>query len=137
MPTLTEVEHARALMLEAIDWSVMKWLTEKKRVRKAADKANLTLNTVEQELQSKWGPELKSAYAKSGVARPEIKRLASKIREEHDAANTLRLQAEDTFDGAEKRLSTAMAREGCRQAIAGWEHHLEAIRLSQSALDSK
>jgi hypothetical protein len=137
MAKLIEVEKARALMLEAIDWSVMKWLTEKKRVRRTADKANEVLNSVELEIHAQWSPGFKAAYEKSGAVSQENGRLARKIREEHDAANRLRLQAEDTFDAAEKRLSTAMAREGCRQAIEGWDHHVEAIRLAEYVLKLK
>jgi hypothetical protein len=137
MAKLSEVEKARALMVEAIDWSVMKWLTEKKRVRRTADKANEVLISVELEIHKQWNTGFKAAYEKSGVVSPENGRLARKIQEEHDEANRLRLQAEDTFDGAEKRLSTAMAREGCRQAIEGWDHHMEAIRLAESAMKMK
>jgi len=135
MEKLTEVEQARALMTEAIDWSVMKWLSEKKRVRKSADRANQVLNEVEEGLHARWAPKFTSVYDKSGAASPEIKQLASRIRREHDAANKFRMEAEKTFDVAEKRLSTAMAREGCRQAIQGWDHHLEAIRLAEIALE--
>ncbi len=137
MRTLREVELARALMTEAIDWSVMKWLTEKRRVRRAADKANDTLNAVEQEIRTGWSPSFTEVYQKSIAGNPELKNLAAKIRAEHDAANQLRLKAEETFDVAEKRLSTAMARDGCRQAIEGWDHHVEAIRLAESALEIK
>ena len=137
MTKLTEVDHAKALMTEAIDWSVVKWLAEKKRVRRTADKANEILNAVEQEIHGRWSPKFKGIFDKSGTATPDLKHLATKIREEHDAANRLRLQAEDTFDVAEKRLSTAMARDGCRQAIEGWNHHVEAIRLAESALEIK
>lgn len=137
MRKLTEVEQARSLMLEAIDWSVMKWLAEKKRVRKTADRANEVLNAAEQEIQSKWSPGFRQIYDKSGTGTQDLKKLAAMIREEHESANRLRLQAEDTFDVAEKRLSTATARDGCRQAIEGWDHHLKAIRLSESALEIK
>ncbi len=137
MANLTEVKDARALMTEAIDWSVMKWLSEKKRVRKTADRANEVLNSVEQAVQQKWSSDFKAAYQKSGDAPPALRRLANKIRDEHDTASKLRAQAENTFDVAEKRLSTAMAREGCRQAIEGWDHHMEAIRLAESALEMK
>lgn len=134
MKELTEVERARALMTEAIDWSVMKWLREKKRVRRSADKANEILNEVETKLHEQWGPRFRLVYDKSGAASPQTKELANRIRREHEAANRFRMEAETTFDAAEKRLSTAMAREGCRQAIEGWNHHLEAIRLAETAL---
>lgn len=54
MRKLTEVEDAKALMTEAVEWSVMKWLREKKRVRKAADKANAALDALEQEIKRSW-----------------------------------------------------------------------------------
>ncbi len=135
MGKLTEVDQARALMTDAIEWSVMKWLSEKKRVRRSADKANQILNEVEAGLHARWSPKFRSAYEQSGAASQEIKLLASRIRREHEAANRFRMEAEKTFDVAEKRLSTAMAREGCRQAIEGWVHHLEAIRLAETALE--
>ncbi len=135
MKRLPEVEQARALMTEAIDWSVVKWLGEKRRVRKCADRANQILNEVESELHARWGPKFKSVFEQSGEVSQEIKQLASRIRREHDAANKFRIEAEKTFDVAEKRLSTATAREGCRQAIEGWNHHLEAIRLAETALE--
>jgi hypothetical protein len=40
MRKLAEVDEAKALMTEGLNWSVMKWLREKKRVRRTADKAN-------------------------------------------------------------------------------------------------
>ena len=40
MDKLPEVETAKALMNEAVTWSVMKWLREKNRVRQTADRAN-------------------------------------------------------------------------------------------------
>lgn len=132
---IPEVEQARGLMTEAIDWSVMKWLSEKKKVRKTTDRANAVLNQVEAGIRAKWSPHFRSAYEESGAASTEMKRLASRIRLEHEAAKRLRMDAEATFDGAEKRLSTAMAREGCRKAIEGWDHHLEAIRLADTALE--
>ena len=140
MQTLKEVKDAKALMTEAKDWSVMKWLTEKKRVRQMADKANSTLDRVEQEIQDSWDEELKRAYAHANgksngtPVAAELERLAQGIKETHDAAIRARMDAEDTFDKAEKRLSTRMAREGCDKAIAGWDLHEQAIRKAQSAI---
>jgi hypothetical protein len=133
MEKLKEVVEARALLTEAMDWSVMKWLTEKKRVRKTADLANATLDRVEAELQSAWDPELKAAFdGKNGGAKSaELQRLAQQLRTAHDAALNGRMEAEDTFEKAEKRLSASLAREGCHKAIAGWDLHEEAIRKSE------
>lgn len=141
MESLKEVVEARALMTEAKDWPVMKWLTEKKRVRQIADRANETLDRVEKELHEGWDSELKAAYVSNGEANgkfsPEMEKLAKGIRETHDAAIRGRMDAEDTFDKAEKRLSTRLAREGCDKAIAGWDLHELAIRKAQSAMAKK
>lgn len=144
MDGLKEVAEARSLMNEAMEWSVMKWLGEKKRVRQVADKANETLDRVEQELHGAWDDELKAAYASldlEGNGRtkisPESVKLAKGIREAHDAAMRGRMDAEDTFDKAERRLSTRLAREGCEKAITGWDLHELAIRKAESALAKK
>ena len=51
MKKFDEVEQAKALMTEGLSWSVMKWIAEKKRVRKAADKANNLLWTTQKTLK--------------------------------------------------------------------------------------
>lgn len=130
MEKIKEVEEARALMIEAMEWPVMKWLTEKKRVRKTADAANATLDRVEAEVQAGWDAELKKAYASGNGG---TNALAKGLKQAHDAAIQARMQAEDTFVKAEKRLSTNLAREGCKQAMAGWELHEAAIRKAESA----
>lgn len=139
MAVMKEVAEARALMTEAKEWSVMKWLSEKKRVRKVADLANATLDRVEQEVHESWDAELIAAYAQKngGKSSPEIVRLAASVREKHDAALAARADAEATFDKAERRLSTSLAREGCGKAIAGWDLHEEAIRRAETALMKK
>ncbi|HEY3930434.1 MAG TPA: hypothetical protein VGL89_18820 [Candidatus Koribacter sp.] len=138
MEKLEEVVEARNLMAEAKDWSVMKWLTEKKRVRKVADQCNATLDRVEAELHNRWSADLKAAYdGKNNVKSTELRNLAQSLREAHDAAIRQRMAAEDTFDRAEKRLSTSLAREGCGKAIAGWDLHEEAIRRAESAVARK
>jgi hypothetical protein len=144
MAELKEVAAARKLMTEAMEWSVMKWLGEKKKVRHTADKANETLDRVEMELHDGWNHELKAAYAQvsgkeasNGKMPAEAERLARGIKEAHDAAIRARLDAEETFEKAERRLSTRMAREGCQKAIDGWDLHEAAIRKAESALAKK
>ncbi len=139
METLKEVKEARSLMTEAKDWSVMKWLSEKKRVRKVADLANETLDRVEKELHDGWDEDLRAAYEGNGThkAGAEVEKLAKGIRETHDAAIAAREDAEATFDKAERRLSTSLAREGCAKAIAGWDLHEAAIGKAELALAKK
>jgi hypothetical protein len=150
MRKLAEVEDAKALMTEAMGWSVVKWLSEKKRVRKAADLANACLDRLDQEIKTRWSEELKAAYSEvggnsGGGAQPQHKQtsqridpqvmlLAKKLKESDDEAYRVRMDAEDTFDEAEKKLSTRLAREGSRKAIDSWDLHEQAIRKSEGAI---
>jgi len=147
MKKLPEVEEAKALMTEGLNWSVMKWIREKKRVRKAADKANDTLWTLQKAVQAAWPDELKSAYAelgdghqksaKSSSAVAELKPLAHAVKHADDEAYQAHLDAEETFDKADKRLSTSLAREGARKAIRSWELYEEAIAKAEAATSGK
>jgi hypothetical protein len=151
MRKITEVEHAKALMTEAMDWSVVRWLSEKKRVRKTADLANACLDRLDQEVKARWSDELKAAYSEldgrsdgaqghkqpSQVIDPQVKRLAKRVKESDDEAYRARMDAESTFDEAEKQMSTRLAREGCRKAIDSWQLHEQAIRKSEAAVGAK
>jgi hypothetical protein len=150
MRKLTEVEAAKALMTEAMNWSVVRWLSQKKRVRKTADLANACLDRLDQEIKARWSDELKAAYSElggnSGGAGqrphkqpaqgidPQIKLLAKKVKEADDEAYRVRMDAEHTFDEAEKQLSTRLAREGCRKAIDSWDLHEQAMRRSEAVI---
>jgi hypothetical protein len=144
MKTLPEVEAAKQLMNEAMRWSVMTWLREKKRVRKAADQANAALDRVSEELRQSWPDDIRTAYlaldtndaAFTAKGRPSQKTsaqdsrkfvIARQLKDADDEANRARMAAEKTFDDAEKRLSTSLAREGCLKAIQSWELHEKAI----------
>ncbi len=147
MKKFDEVEQAKALMTEGLSWSVMKWIAEKKRVRKAADKANNLLWTTQKTLRDFWSDELIAAYdalagrdGNSDSHRPkqdgaaidqEIKRLANALKKADDEAYAAHLDAEETFDKADKWLSTAKAREGCRKAILSWDLYEKAILKSE------
>ncbi len=119
MGTLAEVEEAKAVMTEALEWSVLKWLREKKRVRKIADVANASLDQRLEDLRSRWDGGDQGA--------------ALKLRQAREQARRARVDAEATFDEAEKQLSTALAREGCRKAIHSWELYEKAIHLCEEA----
>lgn len=154
MRKLPEVEQAKALMTEAMDWSVMRWLWEKKSVREAADLANAALDQLNKKIKARWSDELKAAYrelaAASGnsggrrrqnnpkptqAADPQIQLLAEKVKRADDAAHRARMDAEETFDEAERQLSTSMAREGCQKAIDSWRLHEKAIRQAEALVD--
>jgi hypothetical protein len=150
METLSEVETAKALMLEAMHWSVVRWLREKKKVRKTADQANAALDQFSLAIRDRWPSSLKIAYenlvAQDGTrngkqntakqssteAGPEVSRRARTIKDAEDRAYQARMNAEETFDDAERQLSTRLAREGCVKAIQSWELKEEAIRRAEA-----
>ena len=151
MEKVPEVEAAKALMTEAMTWSVMKWLREKKRVRKTADRANAVLDQLSDSVKARWPDGLRAAYE---ALRPQAaggrdarcqqkqppsldsgaKLIAKKVRDADDDAYRARIDAEKTFDEAERQLSTSLAREGCRKAIHGWELHEKAIRKAEAVI---
>jgi hypothetical protein len=154
MDKLPEVETARALMTEAMNWSVMKWLREKKSVRKTADLANAALDQSSQAVRERWPVHIRAAYEALGsqptgavAARgrqkappatdPEATLIAGKIKEADDGAYRARMDAEQAFDDAERQLSTSLAREGCRKAIHSWDLHEQAIRKAEAVIRSK
>lgn len=152
MEKLPAVENAKALMTEAVAWSVMKWLREKKTVRKIADQANAALDELNQAVKDRWPDDVRVAYhalvaqaagtatagrpqePASRVAAPHAIFTAKKVKEADDEAQRARMDAEETFDAAEKQLSTAVAREGCKKAIYSWELHEKAIRKAEALM---
>ena len=144
MRKVTEVEEAKVLMAEAAEWSVIKWLKEKKRVRKTADRANDALDQLSKETKLLWPNELRSAYTalaqNKGRDNPSdgtIPNAVKQVKRADDEALGARMEAESTFDEAERQLSTSMAREGCRKAIYSWELHEKAIRMAERLISSQ
>ncbi len=145
MRKLAAVEEAKALMNEAVSWSVMKWLREKKRVRRVADQANAALDELDCAVKARWGAEVKTAYEElsaqsgtkghhspAGSTNDEVRQFVRKVKEADDEAYRARMDAENTFDEAERRLSTSLAREGCHKAILSWDLHQKAIRRAEA-----
>jgi hypothetical protein len=142
MQKLTAGEDAKARMTEAREWGVWRWLMEKGRVRVAADRATDALAQQEKKVKAQWPAVLKTAYralerpvAGNGKAReldPLMLEAVQKVRKADEAAEAARLEAEATFDEAERRLSASMAREGTQKAIASWELREKAIRKAEA-----
>jgi hypothetical protein len=151
MRKLTEVEEAKRLMIEAMDWSVFKWLWEKRSVRATADQANAALDQLERKVKARWSDELKSAYKEletpvgsttkkrrqpdlqpPPVVDREIRLFLDKVKRADAKAYRAHMDAENTFDEAERLLSTGLAREGCQKAIDSWNLHEQAIRLAEA-----
>jgi hypothetical protein len=141
---LPEVEEAKALMTEAVEWSVMKWLREKRRVRKTADRANDALDQLSQGTKLLWPEELRAVYAALGQTTSRANQgdtgmlnAVKQVKRADEEAFRARMDAESTFDEAERQLSTSMAREGCRKAIYSWELHEKAIRIAERLIPSQ
>jgi hypothetical protein len=157
MKKLEAVEASRAIMTQGMEWGMFKWLLEKPKVRKIADKATEALNDCEDKVKATWSDELKLAYnylvAQDGDAGktkrgakpkdgakpldPEVLAVAQKIFEADEETETMRLDAEDTFAEGERKMSVAMAREGARKALATYDLHEKAIRKAEAAARSK
>ncbi|HYL11830.1 MAG TPA: hypothetical protein VEV41_02280, partial [Terriglobales bacterium] len=58
---------------------------------------------------------------------------AKRVKEADDKAEHCRLDAEDTFDEAERRFSADMAREGARKALKTYDLREAAIRKAEAA----
>jgi hypothetical protein len=153
MKKLEAVETSRAIMTQGLEWGVFKWLLEKPKVRKIADKATEALNDAEDKVKVTWSDELKLAYnylatldgegtkskksAKGKAAAkdfdPDVLAVAKGVYDADEETETMRLDAEDTFAEGEKKLSVGMAREGARKALATYDLHEKAIRKAEAA----
>ena len=157
MRKLEAVEEAREIMTAGMEWGVWKWLMEKRKVRVIADRATEALNDAEDQVKAAWSDELKRAYnylatldgaatkGKRGIksndaAKPkdsEVLATAQRVLEADEEAERQRLDAEDTFAEGERQMSTSMAREGARKALATYDLHEKAIRKAEAAARPK
>lgn len=152
MQKLIAVEEARRVLTEGKEWSIWRWLLEKRRVRTSADAGTAALDDLEKKVKSGWSPELKRAYrellaaaavngnsrtghpkqAASGVDAP-LKAAVQKVKEADDIAFKVRMDAEALFDEAERRLSGSLAREAAERALEAYDLREKAIRRAEAA----
>ena len=159
MRKLAIVEDARAVMTQGMEWGVWKWLLEKKRVRGIADEARAALDELDMKVKETWSDDLKIAYnqlvSENGDAKQARKNgkrgnkgktqkadsplMASvkQVLEADDLAYNAHEDAEDVFVEAEKRMSTAGAREGARKALEAYDLHETAIRKAEALARQK
>jgi hypothetical protein len=57
----------------------------------------------------------------------------ARVKEADDIAYKAHLDAEATFDEAERRLDTSMAQDGAEKAIESWVLREKAIRRAEAA----
>ena len=143
MKKIAAVEEARAVMTEAADWGLWKWLLEKTRVQEVADRATAALINADRRAKAGWSNELKQLYASfedrqkangaaDGIA-PALRIRARKIKEAYDKGQRARVHAENLFKEAERKMSTEMAREGARKALESYDLREQAIRKAEAA----
>ncbi len=153
MKRLAEVQEARDLMHEAMEWSAFKWFFEKTTVRETADQAKAALDRLERAVKGRWTDEAKAAYksltATAGKAAPERQKvqqqsqsldprilvLVAKVVDADSAAESAGMDAANTFDEAEKRWGISLARDGCKKAIHAWALREKAIRKAEGVAD--
>jgi hypothetical protein len=150
------VEDAKSLLNEAKDWSVWRWLTDKKKVRTAADLAWAALDEAEEKIVASWPEDLRKAWreqealsaangdapgkrrrdkAKEDAAAvdPRIKATAERLKQADREAREARSLAENTFVEAERHMSPGLARDGSKQAVEAFEMRESLMRKFEAA----
>jgi hypothetical protein len=151
MRKLAAVEAARAVMTEGMEWGLFRWLLEKGRVQEIADQATAALAEADRKVKATWSHDLKKAYEdlvdqekpkqsrrqeedpESQDIAPEVRFTAKQVKEAYDEGQRARVDAEKTFDEAERRLNTDLARAGCRKALDSYDLRERAIRMAEAA----
>ena len=137
MHKLAPVEDAKTLFNEAKDWSVWRWLIEKKRARTTADAAWEALEACEVKVRAGWNEEWREAYGHPKSRRfaaldPEVRAALDRLYKDDDEARQARDAAEAQFDEADRRMSTSMACVGAQMAIDAWEMREKVIRKAEA-----
>ena len=137
MHKLPPVEEAKTLFNEAKDWSVWRWLIEKKRARTTADAAWEALEACEEKVRAGWNEEWRQAYGHPKSRRyaardDEVKTALERLYEDDEEAKQAHDAAEAQFDEADRRMSSSMACEGAQMAIDAWEMREKVIRKAEA-----
>ena len=137
MQKLVQVEEAKALFNEAKDWSVWRWLIEKKHARTTADAAWEALEACEEKVRAAWNEDWRQAYGHPKSKRfagldPELKAAIEQLSAADEEARQARDAAEAQFDEADRRMSTSMACVGAQMAIDAWEMREKVIRKAEA-----
>ena len=137
MHKLVPVEEAKTLFNEAKDWSVWRWLIEKKRARTTADAAWEALEACDEKVRAGWNEEWRQAYGHPKSRRyaaldDEVKAALERLYEDDEEAKQAHDAAEAQFDEADRRMSSSMACEGAQMAIDAWEMREKVIRKAET-----
>lgn len=137
MHKLPPVEEAKTLFNEAKDWSVWRWLTEKKKARTTADAAWEALEACEEKVKAGWNEEWLQAYGHPrsrcyAALDAEVKAALDRLHDDDMEARQAHDAAEAQFDEADRRMSTSMACVGAQMAIDAWELREKVIRKAEA-----
>src|ERR1035438_2542369 len=91
MHKLAPVEDAKTLFHEAKDWSVWRWLIEKKHARSTADAAWEALEACEEKVRAGWNEEGRGGGGRARVrrrARPRPGRRGKPAKKRGELAGT-------------------------------------------------
>jgi hypothetical protein len=143
MHKLAPVEEAKTLFHQAKDWSVWRWLIEKRRARTTADAAWEALEACEEKVKAGWAAEWLQAYRdlssngrpkprRHGALDPAVKEALERLHEADEEARQARDGAEAQFDEADRRMSGSMACEGAQMALDAWELREKVIRKAEA-----
>jgi hypothetical protein len=137
MHKLAPVEDAKTLFNEAKDWSVWRWLIEKKHARTTADAAWEALEACEEKVRAGWTEEWREAYGHPKSHRfaaldPEVQAALERLHKDDEEAKQAHDAAEAHFDEADRRMSSSMACQGAKMAIDAWEMREKVIRKAEA-----
>jgi hypothetical protein len=137
MHKLAPVEDAKTLFNEAKDWSVWRWLIEKKHARTTADAAWEALEACEEKVKAGWDEEWREAYGHPKSRRfaaldPEVKAALERLHKDDMESKQAHEAAEAQFDEADRRMSSSMACTGAQMAIDAWEMREKVIRKAEA-----
>jgi hypothetical protein len=137
MHKLAPVEEAKTLFNDAKDWSVWRWLLEKKRARTTADAAWEALEACEAKVRAGWTEEWRQAYGHPKSRRfaaldSEVQAALERLHADDEESKQARDAAEAQFDEADRRMSTSMACVGAQMAIDAWEMREKVIRKAEA-----
>ena len=142
MVKLAPVEDAKTLFNEAKDWSVWRWLTEKKRARTTADAAWEALEACEEQVKAGWAENWRQAYGHPKSRRhaaldPETQAALQHLHEVDAEASQARDAAEAQFEEADRSMSTGMACVGAQMALDAWALREKVIRKAEALARKK
>ena len=143
MHKLAAVEDAKSLFNEAKNWSLWRWLFEKRRARTTADAAWAALEACEEKVKSGWAEEWQQAYLDLSTNGRRKSRRHAGLDPELKAALESLHEADEIGPSGPRRGGSPvrrgrpppehrMACEGAQMALDAWELREKFIRKAEA-----